>query len=103
MPPTRPVTPNRRRSCARCSPPGAGKSSSAAASAGTSTEYFCSTTSGTISSARSWVEASTTGAAAPSWCARSQFTAVTHHRSPGVSPSNRNCGIGVDRSLPMFF
>jgi AcrR family transcriptional regulator len=77
-------------------------SSSAAASAGTSTEYCLSTASGTISRARSCVDARTTGAAAPSWCARSQFTAVTHHRSPGTSPSNLNCGIGVDRSLPMF-
>jgi AcrR family transcriptional regulator len=77
-------------------------SSSAAASAGTSTEYCLSTASGTISSARSCVDASTTGAAAPSWCARSQFTAVTHHLSPGTSPGNLNCGIGVDRSLPMF-
>ena len=40
-------------------------------------------------------------AAAPSWCARSQFAAVTHHRSPGISPGNMNCGIGVVRSLPM--
>ena len=42
-------------------------SSNAAASAGTSTEYCFSTASGTICSARSCVEASTTGAAAPSW------------------------------------
>jgi hypothetical protein len=78
-----------------------GYSSRAPASAGTSTEYRLSTSSGTTSSARSWVDASTTGAAAPSRCARSQFAAVTHHRSPGTSPGKLNCGIGVDRSLPM--
>ncbi len=80
---------------------GPGHSSRAAASAGTSTEYCLSTSSGTISRARSWVEASTTGAAAPSLCACSQLAAVTHHRSPGTSPGNRNWGIGVDRSLPI--
>ena len=76
-------------------------SSRAPASAGTSTEYWRSTSSGTISNARSWVEASTTGAAAPSRCARSQFAAVTHHLSPGTRPGKLNWGIGVDRSLPM--
>ena len=34
-------------------------------------------------------------------CARSQLTAVTHHRSPGCRPGNRYIGIGVDRSLPI--
>ena len=37
---------------------------------------------------RSWVEASTTHAAAPSWCARSQLAAVKPHRAPGTSPGN---------------
>ena len=53
---------------------------------GTSTACSRNASSGTISSARSWVEASTTWAAAPSWWARSQLAAVTHHRSPGVRP-----------------
>ena len=60
-----------------------------------------SASSGTISRARSWVEASTTKAAAPSWWARSQLAAVTHQRSPGTSPGKRWRGIGVDRSLPI--
>ena len=90
----------RLRPASRALGPG-GYSSRVAASAGTSTEYCLSTSSGTISSARSWVEASTTGAAAPSRWARSQFAAVTHHRSPGTSPGKLNWGIGVDRSLPI--
>ena len=57
--------------------------------------------SGTMSSARSCVEASTTNAAAPSSWARSQLTAVTHQRSPGTSPGKPYGGIGVDRSLPI--
>ena len=55
-----------------------------------------------MSSARSWVEASTTKAAAPSRWARSQLTAVTHQRSPGTRPGKRYAGIGVVRSLPML-
>lgn len=47
------------------------------------------------------MEASTTYAAAPSLCARSQFAAVTHHRSPGTSPGNWYSGRGVDRSFPI--
>ena len=39
--------------------------------------------------AGSGVLAITTGHAAPSSCARSQFRAVTHQRSPGVRPGNR--------------
>ena len=54
------------------------------------------------SRARSWVEASTTRAAAPSSWARSQLAAVTHQRSPGTRPGKRYCGIGVLRSLPML-
>ncbi len=61
-------------------------------SAGTSTECCCSAARGTTSSARSWVEASTTYAAAPSWWARSQLKAVTHQRSPGTSPGKPYCG-----------
>ncbi len=51
--------------------------------------------SGTMSRARSWVDARTTGAATPSMWARSQLAAVTHQRSPGVSPGNPYCGMGV--------
>ena len=50
---------------------------------GTSTACSSSASSGTISSARSCVDARTTNAAAPSSWARSQLAAVTHHRSPG--------------------
>ena len=71
------------------------------ASSGTSTAFWVRAESGTMSSARSWVEARTTGAATPSRKARSQFGAVTHHRSPGRRPGNRNWGAGVDRSLPI--
>lgn len=70
-------------------------------SMGTSTACSRSAARGTTSSARSWVEASTTYAAAPSSCARSQFSAVTHQRSPGASPGNWYSGIGVIRSLPI--
>ena len=42
-------------------------------SAGTSTAYCSSRSSGTTSSARSWLAASTTKAATPSSCARSQL------------------------------
>ena len=45
--------------------------------------------------------AGTTGAAAPSRCARSQLAAVTHHRSPGTRPGKPNRGTGLLRSLPM--
>ena len=60
--------------------------SSPPASAGTSTACSRRASSGTISSARSWVAARTTKAAAPSSWARSQLAAVTHQRSPGFSP-----------------
>jgi len=46
---------------------------------GTSTACCSSISSGTRSRTRSLVDASTTNAAAPSRCARSQFLAVTHH------------------------
>ena len=71
------------------------------ASGGTSTACSRRAASGTMSSARSWVDRRTTYAAAPSRCARSQFAAVTHQRSPGTRPSNPYCGAGVTRSLPI--
>lgn len=56
----------------------------------------------TIRRARSWVDARTTGAAAPSRCARSQFATPSWTTgSPGTRPGNRNSGSGVDWSLPM--
>src|SRR5215472_14147736 len=76
-------------------------SSSPPGLAGTSTACSWSAASGTMSSARSWVAASTTGAATPSWWAQSQFAAVTHQRSPGISPGKRYAGAGLDRSLPI--
>ena len=57
--------------------------SSEPGSAGTSTAYCSSRSSGTRSSARSWVAARTTKAATPSSCARSHAWVVTHQRSPG--------------------
>lgn len=58
-------------------------------SSGTSTACSRSTSSGTMSSARSWVEARTTNAAAPSSWASSQLAAVTHQRSPASRPGKR--------------
>jgi hypothetical protein len=72
-----------------------------AKSSGTSTLCSSRTSRGTTSRVRSWVDASTTGAAQPSWWARSQFSAVTHQRSPGRRPGNRYSGTGVNKSLPM--
>jgi hypothetical protein len=77
--------------------------SSALRSGGTSTAWRLRTSSGTTSSTRSCVAASTTGAATPAIWARSQFGAVTHHLSPGFNPGNRYWGAGVTRSLPMLF
>ena len=57
--------------------------SSEPGSAGTSTAYCSSRSSGTRSSARSWVAARTTKAATPPSCARSHAWVVTHQRSPG--------------------
>ena len=70
-------------------------------SGGTSTAYSRRISIGINSRARSWVDASTIGAAAPSSWARSQLMAVTHQRSPGTRPGNRYSGIGLLRSLPM--
>jgi len=52
-------------------------------SAGTLTAYAWSAVSGTTSRARSWVAASTTGAATPSSYACRHRAATTHQRSPG--------------------
>src|SRR5579884_3558865 len=82
------------------SKPGHDPASIELGSAGTSTAYSLSTSSGTNSSARSWVAARTTNAATPSAWARSHAWVVTHQRSPGVSPGKRYSGIGVLRSLP---
>jgi hypothetical protein len=50
----------------------------------------------TIRRARSWVDARTTGAAAPSRCARNQFATPSWTTgSPGTRPGNRNSGSGV--------
>jgi putative transposase len=72
-----------------------------ARSSGTSTACSWSASRGTTSRVRSCVDANTTGAARPSWWARSQFTEVTHQRSPGSRPGNRYSGTGVNKSLPM--
>ena len=71
-------------------------------SAGTSTAYCSSTSSGTMSRARSWVAASTTKAATPCSCARSHAWVVTHQRSPGFSPGKSYSGAGELKSLPML-
>ena len=75
--------------------------SSGPRSSGTSTALRTNTSRATRSSTDAFVAASTTGAATPSAWARSQFGAVTHHRSPGTRPGNRYWGMGVERSFPM--
>ena len=73
---------------------------SAPGSSGTSTAFSRSASSGIIWRARSFVEASTTGAGTPSPYACSQRSATTHHRSPGLRPGKPHSGRGVVRSLP---
>ncbi len=53
---------------------------------GTSTAYCLRISRGIMARTAWFVASRTTGAAAPSRCARHQFGAVTHQRSPGTSP-----------------
>ena len=73
-------------------------------SAGTSTACSTSAVSGTMSSAASFVERRTTGAAAPASYACNQRTATTHQRSPGTRPGeavrrHRRDQVVPDRAL----
>ena len=73
-------------------------------SLGTSTACSRSASSGTMSSARSCVEASTTYAAAPSRCARSQLTrgdapAIAGHEAGEAVQRHRRREVVADRAL----
>ena len=48
-----------------------------------------------------WVDSNLTGHAQLASSASFQRGAHTHQKSPGCSPGNPNCGLGVDKSLPV--